>query len=479
MTTAFVTPGSIGDYGTEQKSNTILWGTIVKVDPIKHTMDVEIASGGLTQVAQNIKINSFFTDLGYGVQVLPLMNQSRALLYKISTTDWLHVGYFNPDMSQIIADKTYAKEETTALILQRYVDQGEVHLSSVSRNEIYLSNDGSVFLRAQYGASLKLDNMEHRLEGDFANLKFNMDGVRIRSGNVIRPVGTYLNADNEQVDTNEDEHVIVFQDEVIKESDLPTLEDEGDDIKEFFVQVGTNLDSETGVDSEFPSVGIIAMGDKIIDEKGEEIAAANKSLNFIVKNAMGGGIAIDEDGSFMILDQTGGSVTKFTTGSSGEKSFRIGNSFMSVDKNNGITLEHESGSSIILDAKGTVILTDNSGRTLSMDENGLSASFPGSTINLQAEKIVLNGAVTVGGVPIDSPFPAQLGATAIDLMIMSLITSLTTQFATHTHPYIPSLLPAPTAVPTLPPVVPLVLTPTPILPQVMSGVLQAAQFNIS
>ena len=469
---------SLGDnttrvqYAKDQNKNNLVKATIIRVDPINHVMDCEIDSGGVNQIAQNIIIQGLFTDLGYGIQMIPIAFQSIAWLFKISATDWLHVGYYCKNYKDLIANETYTKEDTTENILQRYVNQGEVHISSAARNEIFLSNDGSIFFRAQYGAFLKLDNQEHRLEGNFANLKYEMDGVRIRAGNSIRPVGSYFDQDDNEIQTNEDEHIIMFNGDVIKESYLETLDEEGENITEFFVQVGTNIDAETGVDMGTPSVGIIAMGDIIVDEKGQEISSANKSLNFIVKNAAGGGIAIDEDGSFLILDQKGGSVTKFTSGPTGEKSFRIGNNLISVDINSGIVLEHETGSSFTIDKSGNINMDHSSGNSFAMDESGLNISAPKGAVNISADKIILNGNLSVGGIPIDAPFPAMLGATSIDLTILTLVTQLITQFALHMHP---TAAPGPPS----PPVAPLVLAPIPILPQVMSGVLQAAQFNIS
>jgi hypothetical protein len=261
-----------------------------------------------------------------------------------------------------------------------------------------------------------------------------MDEVRIRAGNIIRPVGSYeYNGDTFY--TYDDEQIVLdSEDNIVSESDLP-LGEIGTQLKEFFVQVGTQIDDATGVDDSIsPYVGMIGMGEKLIDEQGAEIASGNKSLNFLVKTAAGGGIAIADDGSFLILDQLGGSVTKFSAGADGEKSLRVGNNYVSINAENGILLSQDTGSTITIDKAGIITLAYKNGTSLLVSDVGLSLNFPETTINLIADAVKIvstTGTVLgVGNTPPDTLLCGTRTATWFDTIFFP---ALATWLDGHVH----------------------------------------------
>ena len=411
----------------------LYWGCITSVNTQNMTMCVEIASPGRKDMAKDIPINNMFTGYGMGMRMLPLVNLTYALLLKVDAVVWLHVGYYNEGLKNFLSNKTASNEEAVPLaILGRYLQEGEVQLVALSQNEIYLANDGSVLLKAQFGASLKLDNYKSRLEGNFANLKFEMDEVRIRAGNVIRPMGA--NASTEIYNYDDVQFVIDDLGNIISEEDIPDGEEANySQIKEFLIQVGTQLDETTGIDDPTfsPYVGMIGMGEKIIDEYGEEIASGGKSLNFLVKTAGGGGIAIAEDGSFYIMDKSGGTITKFTAGDDGEKSLRIDKTLVSVSKTGGVKIETNIGSSVNLTPNGDITVYHGNKNNITLNASGITLSAPAtdSIIALEATNINLIGNVTIGAAA--GPVDTLLGATALCTQLDLL---LSTWLLAHVHP---------------------------------------------
>ena len=455
----------------DNSKESLFWGVITSVDSNKMTMTVEISSSGRPDIATDVPINNAFTNHGMGMRMLPLVNFTYALLYKIDAQKWLHVGYYNEGLEQYLSNKTLTNENATTSILARYLEQGEVELIGLSQNEIFLSNDGSVLLKSQFGASLKLDNMKSRLEGNFANLKLEMDDVRVRAGNVIRPMG--YNTETETYNYDDVQFVMNSAGNIISEEDIPEGDESYYQIKEFLIQVGATIDSTTGIDTEdSPYVGMIGMGEKIIDEYGEEIASGGKSLNYLVKTANGGGIAIDEDGSFLVIDQFGGSVTKFTSGGTsgtgGEKSLRIDNNYTSITQDS-ILINHTSGSTIGIDSSGNIDITFSNGRGITLSETGLSLNFSDTQISVVSDDLQLTGTSTItlgsGAVPpTDTLLTATRFATWFDTIFLPAL-MLWEDTHTHMSPVGPTLMPS----------IPFstILTSLLITPSMLLGVLQA------
>ena len=401
----------------------LLWGRVNSVDDENLLMDVNITGGSSNRILRSISINTNFTSDGYGLRLLPSTN-SIVILSRVNDKVYVHIGYHYGAAAQIISNKSNSKDSEAAVILKRSIESGEVQLVGLTNNEIYLSKDGSVLLKSQFGASIFLNNLMHRCEGNFANLRYEMDGVRIRAGNIIRPVVT---------NTNEDDFIVLDENQaVVKESTL--AEDKnGTSLREFEVQVGTLISSD-GVDYDppiSPSVGSVTFADKIVTEKAEEIKVLNKSVKFRIKMPNGFSLAIDEAGSMFLLDDTQmgveqaagkGNFTNFQVGSTPDKTSRCGESMIIFNNDQGIYIKHVSGSNIWMDAHGQITMNDANKNAIYMQEKGITIHSPDGDINLMGKKIVLAPETNVY---IGDP------AKAADLILGTK--AFSTIFDVHTH----------------------------------------------
>ncbi|MFA5152899.1 MAG: hypothetical protein WC554_10090 [Clostridia bacterium] len=420
-------------------------GIVAGFDYEKQTMSVNKISGGNTERIENVRLNSQLTEQGYGFRVTPIVGVTTILMYRITNSDYLHVGYYYGDMSSVISDNKNEKENSTEAVMLRYLDGGEVQIVSLRKNEIYLSNDGSVLLKAQYGASLKLDNILHRLDGNFANMKYEMDGVRIRSGNVIRPTVP---------DTYEEDFIMIKDEEVTKESDLNDDEDYSEllPIREFTVQVGTEI-SENGIDEDpplSPSLGYFSLANKIVNEKGEEVTINNngeqQSINFRLKINNGRSIAVTEDGSLFLLDDTTGNFVKFGVGDNTDTSFRAGDNLIILNNEDGVYIKQATGSSIKLDKDGNVQINDGdetNTNTIIMEKGKGITLTTANDLILSANKIIL--------LPKDNVYVGDPTQAADNLITLGGFGN--NVYGVHTHPFTnafgaPSITSPPTQQPT-------------------------------
>jgi len=284
-----------------------------------------------------------------------------------------------------------------------------------------------------------------------------MDGVRIRGGNVRRPLRTNTKED--------DDMMINAAGDIVRLKDLEETDGELESyvpLKEFLVQVGTQQDDK-GLDKPFdqsdpsassPSVGQFGIGDKLLDETGEPIKILGKEVKGIFQLTEGGGLAVTEDNSLYLLDYGGKNYTKFGAGLS-TKSLRSGdNTFVEVSGDQGLTLNHRSRNSIKIqsdqDGYGETTITNDVGRGITVNKMGTAincdgayASITAKEINFNAEKVTFGG--LLAAVTGDALFKAKLTATAIDL---------------HVH-----------AGPLGPPIVP-------ITPLVLSGAIASTGMNV-
>jgi hypothetical protein len=387
----------INEVRAEVSGNRLCYGLVTGYDFETQKMKVDKFYCGKAIPVENVYLNTQLADTGYGLRIIPIVGVTMILMYQVTQSDYIHVGYYYGDVSQLFSDRKEEKENSTDAVLLRYLEGGEVQLVALNKNEIYLSNDGSVLLKSQYNASLKLDNVLHRLEGNFANLKYEMDSVRERAGNILRPTVP---------DTLEEDFILLKDEEVTKESSLEKDQDytEITGLKEWRVDVGTEIDPETGVDyttkdskgrAMYPSVGYIAMADKMVTENGEEIKILDKSINFKLRLANGCSLVVDEEGSFFILDDITGNFTKFAIGDDAEKSLRVGDNMFIINKEDGVYIKHESGSSIRFDPDGNVQVNDSGDANGQNVNTVVMTAGKGITITtsndlvLSANKIVL------------------------------------------------------------------------------------------
>lgn len=361
---------------TEQSSSVnMMWGEVRSVDPEKQEMEVEI-SGGNAPIMERMPINNMITNNGFGVRLMPIVNITKVLVYKDPSGAWFHIGYFLRNLGPMTSNSDGSNQSSTTLLLQRYLEGGEVQMIGLTGNEVLLANDGSVLIKNQFGAYIKLENYSSTLEGSFANLKFEMEDVVMRGGNVRRATKTTL----------EDEQIFVSNDEIKKEQDI----EDGESvtaIPEFTIDVGVDSTSPTSS----PSVGTISMAQRMINPDGTEDAVSGLGINFKVNMDNGGGIAIGEDGSFYILDRNGGNTTRFESGSftEGDKSFRVGNNYVTISGQNGVEIAATGGANIELKPDGMIKIKAGDGRYIEFNSQGGLLSFPGATLTIAAEDINL------------------------------------------------------------------------------------------
>lgn len=390
-----------------QGSQKLVWAYVININKTAQTMTVRLRENG--EEIPNIPINNMITRHGIGVRMIPVPHDTIVILLKL-TEDYVHIGYGLQNLDTITQDSSNSK--VTSALLQRYLDEGEVQLLGVANNEVLLTNDGNVLIKSQSNSFVKLEDLSSTFEGLFSNLKFEMDGVRIRAGNMRRPLKG----------PQKEEDYIVYAletEEVKKATDLEETEDgefeEHLYFKEFTVQVGTVMDSETGVDKPFdqrnpagssPQIGWMSLANQVIDETGVEYKLEGKNVQFVIRTANGGGIAITEDNSFYILDYSPGTpggknFTKFSTKEDSSKGIRASdNNFIDIG-NAGIKIFHHNASiDAKLDASGNPEISLNSG-----DGKGVIVNSFGTLINatkgyatVEAKEFQVNAEkITFGG----------------------------------------------------------------------------------
>ena len=410
----------------------LIRGVVRSVDPENQTMNIDIPADGqnVRQIA-NIPINNLITNYGSGVRQMPIADRTIAILYQDTENDYTHIGYYLRQMQGLTLDKGEEKDNSPNSLLQRFLEEGELQISGVLGSEILMSLDGSVLIKNQFGAYVKLENLSSTLEGSFANLYYEMDNVRIRAGNVRRPAGE---------NTTEDKYVVAVDGVAVVEDQIQ----EGDVItplKEFIVKAGTTpdllnhyLDDET-----IGTTATFFIGDKLINEDGTEAAAANKSLNFLVQNNKGGGIAIDEDGSVLFIDRIGGTVTKFTSGAAGEKSSRIGNTYTTIASEGAldgtsdtISINHTSGSNIDMDLTGGISIAHYLGSSIILDDTGIGLNSSGGITSIISDNIKISGTTltTLGVKGTDTLLAATKTSSWFDTIFLPALAAL---LDTHVH----------------------------------------------
>lgn len=386
--------------GEQLESNKIMWGFVVSVNPESQTMRVSLPDNNFA-VTEDVPINNMISYGGAGIRIMPVSGHTVVVLLKAETT-YIHIGYAMEDMKNYTENKLGSKKPAT-VVLQRYLEEGEAQMVGFSKNEIFLSNSGSVLLKTADNNYLKLDNTTDSLDGLFRSMKFEMDGVRVRGGRARRQLRGY---------GNEDVNMVITEDDEIKQA-IDLKEDaEGNierniPIQEFSVSVGVQKDI-TGIDKDFiqttpetssPSVGLIAMSNRVLKEDGKPMRLGGQYVNFIVKTAGGGGFAVCEDNSAYILDYRGKNPTKISSGTL-PKALRSGeHSYVQVSDTTGVEIKHKHAEITIKDdpdhpeysytelksSRGDVITIGKMGITIQSDA---SLNLNGKSLNINAENTV-------------------------------------------------------------------------------------------
>ena len=389
--------------GHALSSNTrIVWGPVRKVDPENQTMVVDIPTEGrnIRQIA-NIPINNMITNYGSGVRQMPVADKAIAILYKDSEQEYIHLGYYLKQIKSVTLDKGETKDNSPVSLLGRYLEEGELQVAGAIGSEILMSLDGSVLIKNQFGAFIRLENYTSTLEGSFANLNYDMDRVRIRAGNVRRPAG----------ESTTEEKYVVAVDNVATVEDQVQDGDTVDSLKEFLVQVGTFPDSTNNYldDEDIGPKATFFLGNKYIKQDGTEFKVGGKSFTCMLQTKTdagypGSGFAVTEEGHFHIMDWKSFNSTKFSTTTDNEpaqKVFRIGGNLIQMDED-GLLLQHEKTSFFQINKDGWPRIQDPNGRYIEIGETGTIIDSPEGAVTISSKDIMLVcSSLSIGSAPTD------------------------------------------------------------------------------
>lgn len=395
-------------HAAHRESHLIIMGAVTGVDSETQTMSVTIPDEG-NRLMSGLPINNFISMHGVGIRTMPIPGDSFVLLLRYGA-HYTHIGYFTEKIVDFTQDKKNSK--VSNILLQRYLESGEVQLLGLTKNEILLTNDGSILIKTAGNSYIKLDEYASTLEGYFDNMRYEMDGVRIRAGNTRRPLKGY--------GREEDYVVKTTAGEVKAESAIPDATVEPYTmLKEFTVQIGTVQDTK-GIDFPFnpldltnssPQVGWMSMATQVVDEQGTPLKLQGQDVQFLIRTANGGGIAITADNSLYVLDygsktntddltmlNIGKNATKLS-GGLGPKSLRSGDNNLISIAAEAVQIQHESGAMILMkkDANGggEITLSGQSGQSVVVNDMGVTVNASGTKggyLHLMGEEIIFNAA---------------------------------------------------------------------------------------
>jgi hypothetical protein len=351
----------------------LIWGKVTSVNLEAQTMNIRIP-GDVDKIVSNIPINNSMTLGGIGFRFIPIPNETSVILYEQNGV-WYHIGYYLKDLS---SRELYGLEEFTeskksdksdALLLQRYLEMGEVQIVSISRSEIYLSNDGSILIKDANNDFLKLDCNTNTFEGNYANIKQRMDGVILRGGNTRRSIDP---------DTKEEDYVNYTEEEKSKE---------------FTVMVGL-LQDEFGLDysEEYsglmlsPFVGILSLANNVYNESGEEELLYDTPLHFLLRTGTGAGFGINEDGIIYINDYISSNYVKFTTGDTSLE-IKINDSTTTINTDGELTFTNPQ-STISIDKSGNIKIISSTSIEIKSGDASIEKSTLGETLKEKLDALM-------------------------------------------------------------------------------------------
>ena len=409
-----------------EKTSLVHWGPVTSISPSNSTMSVQVISdGGIT--ATDIPINQFFTTTGAGIKYMPVISSTYALLYKANTTktSYVHLGFFSPDVSPLVADPLYTKKGD--LIYQRYLKEGEIQIISITGTEIFFSENGDLFIKNNKNSFIKLNNYFNDLEIHVPNVSIANYNVNIKTGRVVRNT---LDAITKDVKVN------------------PSTKEA---YTEFTIDIGTTYNIETGLPIS-TRTGTLSFSDRVFNLQGQPETAyqgAEHFLNFLLNLMSGIKISVDEAGDLHVVSKSNNSRFSIQTGEGsggkdlteiffktkssefrvseevfsyvhkvlgyfinleikedGTSSFaiRIGDNTITLSADRGLQISQESGAGIIYGEDGSIIINDTKGHTLVMNDTGITYNsdgdmhtFCGDTVNITTAKgIVVGNAATDG-----------------------------------------------------------------------------------
>ena len=311
----------------------MLFGTIVGVDGSTNSGSVLFNTDGQDKTKQ-VDLPTFCSPDGIGLRFTPYAEpgMSHAIRIYQEAGEYAALSY-TPVNSTLIDNKENTKFQ--GLTPLRYLYPGEVSLNSGLSAELFMNKEGGVVLADSNFDAIEIDPIMGTIVTSAANTRHELDSVRIRAGNVTRPV------------------------DPITTEEIYLVKDGFDQQHEFLVEVGNVIGSD-GTESSGPSVGIIGLGTRIYDEQGRFFQLGANDAQFLVKTASGGGIGISDAGDIYFLDYNSGSSTVFGGGETGDKWIRAGSNAVCISATTGISLNHALGSNIDLSMDGAITIVEYS-----------------------------------------------------------------------------------------------------------------------
>lgn len=284
----------------------IVWGTITGVNSEKQTIKVLF---GDSHEEFEMPINQALSIGGAGIRFMPIPGQTKAIVHSKNNIN-THLGYFVDNAEAVTDSKTGKKQ--SGFLLQRYLEPGEIQFLGIGYNEIFFEKSGNIYIKSGSQQYILLNDIDSLFEVQAGTIKFELDEVRIRSGNIRRPINTITNEDDNV--TKESGNSTVYY----KEFSVSVGTKQGDDTKDYQEQVPTAIDGSkypgrVPVD-QFPYDGFMSLASRVYNDRGTEEKVFDKFLKYLLKFPVGISISVDEEGSFVIKDQTNNNFMRIKVG---------------------------------------------------------------------------------------------------------------------------------------------------------------------
>ncbi len=382
-------------------SNSLIhWGLVVSVDSEKNTMSVKLVTENRT--VNNLQINQAITFGNSYMKIIPVPNFTYALLYRgdIDDTGFVHLGYFLPKAEKVVDDIQGTKKGD--IIYQRYLRPGEINFVSISGSEIYMPDNGDIFVKTNKNSFAKFNNLANNLELNVPDVISHNYKIDVKTGRMYR-----YSSDNVPA---------IVRDVTTEEAFI-----------EHTIDVGIIYNSDNlPVNFE---VGRMSLSDRVHSISGQAEKAFTGGLtylNFLLDMFAGVKISIDETGDFFIVNknnnsrfvlQTGmgsngdateiqfktsdtefrvgkdvfsfimkglGDFVKFGSKEDGTTSFclKIGDNTIIIDNNYGLQVTQATGAGVKYGKEGEVTINSGDGSYISVTEDGIYIQNNGKPIAL-------------------------------------------------------------------------------------------------
>ena len=366
-----------------------------KIKTTDSTTNKATVNNQVENINQDITLDlpTFCSPTGVGMRFTPFPDTGDGNSIRILDNQREFIGLHYLNVPSKYVDNKNATAEQIDLPL-RYLLPGEVSIASGQGSELFFDTSGSATLSSSNYDSIVINGLTSTTTITSANFKSEFDGVRVRAGNIIRPV------DPESLD-----EYYLIKDTAIQE-------------KEFMVEVGTTIGVD-GVDSDKPSVGIMALGTRIFDEQGRFYKSTENNLQYLVKTTAGGGIGIDDTGATCVFDYNNGNTVVLGGGDSPDKWIRVGSNSLSITESAGMGLISSTGAAMEISPEGDILMQEAGGNSIGISQQGIMMSAAQSSLTIMSKSTLIHGPVAFGAFATYSVLRAE---------------NVVSQFDIHVHP---------------------------------------------